>query len=121
MTSPQVRSQKGHLVVKLKENETYKKFVEQQLDKEQQKYSTLLKQYEELKSSFGADDIQKEIHKLEGSVDDVRATIDKIELVKMQWTEMVCKQYSVITTSCIRMCSYLSTVTRKHCQLMVNY
>ncbi|XP_065893092.1 uncharacterized protein [Dysidea avara] len=83
-----VRSQKGHLVVKLKENETYKKFVEQQLDKEQQKYSTLLKQYEELKSSFGADDIQKEIHKLEGSVDDVRATIDKIELVKMQWTEM---------------------------------
>ena len=118
MTSPQVRSQKDHLVVKLKENETYKKFVEQQLDKEQQKYSTILKQYEELKSSFGADDIQKEIHKLEGSVDEVRATIDKIELVK---TEMVCKQYSVITTSYIRMCSYLSTVTRKHCQLMVNY
>ena len=98
MTSSQVHKQKDYLVVKLKETETYKKFLEQQLDKEQQKYSTVLKQYEEVKSSFGVDDIQKEIHKLEGSVDEVRATIDKIELVKKQWTEMVCKQYSVITT-----------------------
>jgi len=90
MTSLQVHSQKDHLVVKLKEAETYKKFLEQQLDKEQQRYSTVLKQYEEVKSSFGVDDIRKEIHKLEGSVDEVRATIDKIELVKIQCTEMVC-------------------------------
>jgi len=90
VTSLQVHSQKDHLVVKLKETERYKKFLEQQLDKEQLKYSTVLEQYEEAKSSFGIDDILKEIHKLEGSVDEFRATIDKIELVKMQCTEMVC-------------------------------
>ena len=90
--SLQVRSQKDHLVLKLKETETYNKFLKQQLDKEQQKYSTLLKQYEEVKSSFGADDIQKEIHNLEGSVDEIQAIIDKIELLKMQFTEMVCTQ-----------------------------
>ena len=89
MMSSQVHAQRSQLVVKLKENETYKKFVEQQLDKEQQKYSTLLKQYLELKSSFGADDIQKEIRNLEGSLDEVKTSFDKIKLMKTQWTEMV--------------------------------
>ena len=98
MTSPQVRSQKDYLVVKLKETETYKKFVEQQLDKEQQKYSTLLKQYEELKSSFGADNVQKEIRNLEGSLDEVKTSFDKIKLMKTQWTEMVCKYILLLIT-----------------------
>ena len=87
-TSSQVHSQKSHLALKLKENETHRKYLEQQLDKEQQKYSTLLKQYEQLRSSIEADDIQKEIRNLEGSVDDVKATFDKIKLMR---TEVVCK------------------------------
>jgi len=88
-SSPQVYSQKSNLTLRLKENETHHKYLKQQLDKEQQKYSTLLKQYEELRSSIEADDIQKEIRNLEGSVDDVKATFDKIQLMKTQWSEMV--------------------------------
>ena len=98
MMSSQVHAQKSQLVVKLKKNETYKKFLEQQLDKEQQKNSTLLKQYEELKSSFGADDVQKEIHNLEGSLDEVKISFDKIKLMKTQWTEMVCKYILLLIT-----------------------
>ena len=76
------------MALKLKENEKHRKYLEQQLDKEQQKYSTLLKQYKELRSSIEADGIQKEIRNLEGSVDDVKATFDKIKLMR---TEVVCK------------------------------
>ena len=90
-TSSQVHSQKSHLALRLKENETHQKYLEQQLDKEQQKYSTVLKQYEELRSSIEADDIQKEIRNLKGSVDDMKMTFDKIKLMKNKWTEAVCK------------------------------
>ena len=69
----------------MKETETHKNYFEQQLDKKQQ-----LKQYEELQSSLSSGDIWKEIKNLEGSVDQVRATIDKMELVKLQCVEMVC-------------------------------
>ena len=86
--SLQVRMQKDHLMVKLKETETHKKYFEQQLDKKQQQ----LKQYEELQSSLGSGDIWKEFKNLEESVDEVRATIDKMELVKLQCVEMVCKE-----------------------------
>ena len=82
----QVRLQKDHLMVELKETKMHKNYFEQQLDKKQQQ----LKQYEELQSSLGSGDIWKEIKNLEGSVDEVRATIDKMELVKLQCVEMVC-------------------------------
>ena len=97
MISPQVRSQNNTLRTELKDAQTYTKIVEQQLDKERQKYSTLLNKYEEVKPLFDdANDIQKEIRNIEGSVDEVIATIDKVKRVKMQWTEMVhvCKQYN---------------------------
>jgi len=85
--SLQVRLKTDHLMVKLKETETQKNYFEQHLDKKQQQ----LKQYEELQLSLGSGaDIWKEIKNLEGSVDEVRATIDKMELVKLQCVEMVC-------------------------------
>ena len=90
MISLQVRLQKDHLMVKLKEIEAHKNYLEQQFDKNQQQ----LKQYEELQSSLGSGDIWKDILKeiknLEESVDEVRATIDKMELVKLHCVEMVC-------------------------------
>ena len=87
MISLQVRLKTDHLMVKLKETETQKNYFEQHLDKKQWQ----LKQYEELQLSLGSGaDIWKEIKNLEGSVDEVRATIDKMELVKLQCVEMVC-------------------------------
>ena len=76
------------MALKLNENEAHHKYLRQLLDKEQQKYSTLLKQYEELRSSIEADDIQKEIRDLERSVDEVKAAFDKIKLMRI---EVVCK------------------------------
>ena len=74
--------QNDQLMVKLKETERHKNYFQQELNKK-------LKQYEELESSLGSGDIWKEIKNLEGSVDEIRGTMDKIELVKLQWIEMV--------------------------------
>jgi len=73
-------------MVKLKETEVHRKYFEKEFYKKQQQ----LEQYGELQSLLSSGDIWKEITNLEGSVDVIRATADKIELVKMQWPEMVC-------------------------------
>ena len=79
-------------MVKLRETETYKNYLEQQFDKGHQRHAAISKQYKMFK--FDNNEIQKETNDLEQLVDKVRVAVDKIEAQKMQWTEMVLKQCS---------------------------
>jgi len=72
-------------VVKLKEMETYQNYLKQQLDKEVEKYSRLLKQYEELQSSLlNLDKIKIEIKGIQRSVEKLKFDYDLVELIKQE-------------------------------------
>ena len=98
-------------MVKLRENEAYSKFVEQQLNRKQQKCASLQKQYEELTASFKIDEIELAICDLQSSVDKLKDDFDQIKLVKEKLTEMVCKSNLILTNLLL---IYSITSTRKN-------
>jgi len=68
----------------LKGKETHQKYLEQQLDKEVERYSCLVKQYEELKSSLNIDEIQVEIRDIQRSINKLKFDYDLIESIKQE-------------------------------------
>jgi len=74
----------------LNSKKEYIAFIEQQLNNERQKMTVLKQQIEEVKSSFNTTNIQKDVHAIQNKTGNIKAVLDKSELMKLQSATMVC-------------------------------
>ena len=67
--------------------------LQEKIVKEKQKYSDLLRMYEELQSSLPLDsEVQTELTKLEVTMENVTVSLEKVEVIKKYWGDKVYMQ-----------------------------
>ena len=72
--------------------------LQEKLVKEKQKYSDLLRKYEELQSSLSlGSEVQTELTKLQLTMDNVNISLEKVEVIKKYWSDRVYNYFRNVT------------------------
>ena len=77
--------------MQLEESKALEASLQEKIAKEKQKYSDLLRKYEELLRSISlGSEVQTELTKLQLTMENITISLEKVEVIKKYWDDKVC-------------------------------
>ena len=87
-----LQSQEDRLVIQLEESKALEASLQEKIVNEKQKYSDLLRKYEELQSSLSLGrEVETELTKLQLTMEEISISLEKMDATKNYWGDKVCK------------------------------